>query len=76
MTNYEWIKSLSREELAEFLDDRCAETPPDFCTRCKVEEKGEECCNCPITDEKAAWNEWLKREVADDHMDAGDIGQV
>lgn len=67
---------MSRDELADFLDDRCAETPTDFCDKCTVEQKGYECCDCPYPDDKAAWEEWLKREVTDDCMDAGNIGQV
>lgn len=61
-TNFEKIKDMTVEELAEFLDDRCAETPPDFCDNCELIEKDEGCNNCPYLDEKAAWENWLRRE--------------
>ena len=63
MTYIEKLRQMDEKELAAFLDDRCAETPPDFCDDCTLEAKGENCCDCPYEDDKDAWEEWLKREA-------------
>lgn len=53
MTNYEWIKSKSIDEMSSILDDVCSHTPFDYCARntgtCK------ECIK-----------EWLMKEHKDD----------
>lgn len=61
MQNIDKIRKMTVDELAAFLEERCAETPPDFCDRCEQYWKGEY-CDCPYVDNKAAWKDWLQRE--------------
>lgn len=61
MQNIEKIRQMSVDELAAFLEEINAETPPDFCDRCEQNVRGA-CCDCPYIDDKAAWKDWLQRE--------------
>lgn len=59
MKNIDMIRGMTEEELAAFLEDRCAETPPDFCDGCKA--RNENRC-CIYGNDKDAWRDWLERE--------------
>ena len=60
MSNYEWIKNLPLDQLAEFLADNGAETA-DFCEDycCESVACGD---SCKYKDEKEIWVQWLKSE--------------
>lgn len=57
MTNFERIKDMSIEELAEKLDELFA------CDRCPIEEFCEDTVDRGCTD---TWIKWLKSEVKND----------
>ena len=60
MKNIDMIRGMTEEELAAFLEDRCAETPPDFCDGCKARDENR--C-CIYDNDKDAWRDWLERET-------------
>jgi len=60
MTNFEKIRQMSVEELASFMDDIGAESPPGLCDEC--EQNVQEDCDCPYIDNKETWKIWLHRD--------------
>ena len=64
MTNYEWLKTLTAEQMAEFLTSTSAEMV-GFCDNyCKESE----ICDgdCRYTDDKTMWKKWLEAECAEE----------
>ena len=67
MTNFEWLKSLTAEQMADFLVSTSAELV-GFCdSYCPESETCEG--DCRYRDDKTMWREWLEAECAEDEED-------
>lgn len=61
MLNIERIKGMPAEQLAEFLADRGAQVPPDFCDEmCKATTDCKDCLYLGPLGDKKAWKIWLE----------------
>lgn len=62
MTNFEKIKNMSIDELAEKLNESFA------CDRCPIEEFCDENNSDPYSSCTAIWENWLKSEVENEPL--------
>ena len=63
MLNIERIKRMTAEKLAEFLTDRGAQVPPDFCDEmCKATTDCKDCMYLGPQGDKKAWKIWLEEK--------------
>ena len=63
MRNIEKIKEMSSDQLAEFLTDRGAQVPPDFCDEmCKATTDCKDCMYLGPQGDKKAWKIWLEEK--------------
>lgn len=63
MRNIERIKGMTAEQLAEFLADRGAQVPPDFCDEmCKATTDCKDCIYLGPLGDKKAWKIWLEEK--------------
>ncbi len=60
MKNIDRLRQMSTKDLAAFLDDCGAETPPDICDYCDGCQNGED---CKYQSDGTAWENWLEREA-------------